>query len=248
MLNAKDAMPSGGVITIIINERSVTSSLQFDEEVTLGDYVEITIRDEGSGFSEQAINKAFEPFFTTKATHQGSGLGLSMVFGFIKQSQGYIHIANQESGGAKISILLPLLNYDNENIAAKTPQPKCEIPATKATFENKLILLVEDEHDVRAIIREQLISFGLNVIEANDSDEAEQLIDTINDLYGMVSDISMPGDKDGFELATLLKRRSPHCKIVLMSGYFQHHNELNKDTAVLLKKPFAASKLYQALQ
>ncbi|MCW8863633.1 MAG: cache domain-containing protein [Colwellia sp.] len=248
VLNAKDAMPSGGVITIIINERSVTSSLQFDEEVTLGDYVEITIRDEGSGFSEQAINKAFEPFFTTKATHQGSGLGLSMVFGFIKQSQGYIHIANQESGGAKISILLPLLNYDNENIAAKTPQPKCEIPATKATFENKLILLVEDEHDVRAIIREQLISFGLNVIEANDSDEAEQLIDTINDLYGMVSDISMPGDKDGFELATLLKRRSPHCKIVLMSGYFQHHNELNKDTAVLLKKPFAASKLYQALQ
>lgn len=248
VLNAKDAMPSGGVITITLNEKIVTDSLHYDEEVTLGDYLEITIQDEGCGFSKQAMTKAFEPFFTTKATHQGSGLGLSMVFGFIKQSQGYIHITNQENGGASIAILLPLLRCDKESSPPKTSQPECEKLTHKTSFDNKLILLVEDDHDVRAIIREQLISFGLNVIEANDSDEAEQLIDTINDLYGMVSDISMPGNKDGFELAALLKNRSPHCKIVLMSGYFQQYNELEKDTAILLKKPFVASKLYQALQ
>ncbi len=248
VLNAKDAMPTGGVITIKINERIVNSTLLFDEEVQLGDYVEISILDEGCGFSEQAMGKAFEPFFTTKATHQGSGLGLSMVFGFIKQSQGYIHIANRKNGGANISILLPLLSYKKENINPQTSQPECEKLTRKTSFANKLILLVEDDHDVRAIIREQLISFGLNVIEANDSDEAEQLIDTINDLYGMVSDISMPGNKDGFELAELLKSRSPQSKIILMSGYFQKYNELSKDTAILLKKPFVASKLYQALQ
>jgi len=248
VLNAKDAMPGGGVITIKINEKIVTSSLQFDETVTLGNYIEITIQDEGCGFSKQAMNKAFEPFFTTKATHQGSGLGLSMVFGFIKQSHGYIDIANQENGGANISILLPLLNYDREKQSEKTSQSECQEIPKSTNFANKLILLVEDDHDVRAIIREQLISFGLNVIEANDSDEAEQLIDTINDLYGMVSDISMPGNKDGFELAALLKSRSPHCKIVLMSGYFQQYNKPNKETPILLKKPFVASKLYQALQ
>jgi len=248
VLNAKDAMPSGGLITITINKKIVTSNLHFDEKVALGDYLEITIQDEGCGFSEQAMNKAFEPFFTTKATHQGSGLGLSMVFGFIKQSHGYINIANREGDGATISILLPLMRYEKENTSSKDTQLSNEKIPAKADFANKLILLVEDDHDVRAIIRKQLIDFGLNVIEANDSDEAEQLIDTINDLYGMVSDISMPGKKDGFELAKLLKSRSPHCKIVLMSGYFQQYNELSKDTAILLKKPFEANKLYQALQ
>lgn len=247
VLNAKDAMPNGGVITIIVNERIVNNTLIFDEEVTLGDYLDVTVIDNGCGFSEQAISKAFEPFFTTKSTHQGSGLGLSMVFGFIKQSQGYIRIANQKNGGAKISLLLPLLT-NKEEVDSKSTVYDDEEITKEIDFSNKLILLVEDDQDVRAIIREQLISFGLNVIEANDSDEAEQLIDTINDLYGMVSDISMPGNKDGFELASLLKSRSPNCKVVLMSGYFQQHNKPNKDVPILLKKPFVASKLFQALQ
>lgn len=247
VLNAKDAMPNGGNITLTVNEKSVTDSLLFDEEVKTGEYLEITIIDNGHGFEEQALKKAFEPFFTTKSTHQGSGLGLSMVFGFIKQSQGYILIANRAGGGAKISLLLPLLTYKKETSCNETSQTSEKI-VKETDFSNKLMLLVEDDHDVRAIIREQLISFGLNVIEANNSDEAEQLINTIDDLYGMVSDISMPGDKDGFELAALLKSRSPKCKIVLMSGYFHQHNKSNEDTPILLKKPFVANKLFQALQ
>ncbi len=118
VLNAKDAMPNGGAITIIVNKRIVDNVLQFDEEV-VGEYLDVTIIDDGYGFSDQAINKAFEPFFTTKDTHQGSGLGLSMVFGFIKQSQGYIRIANQISGGAKISLLLPLLSSKKEESTSK---------------------------------------------------------------------------------------------------------------------------------
>jgi len=170
-----------------------------------------------------------------------------MVFGFIKQSQGYIRIANRKSGGAKISLLLPLLTYKKEPNSNPTSHV-AEKVEKETNFSNKLMLLVEDDHDVRAIIREQLISFGLNVIEANDSHEAEQLINTINDLYGMVSDISMPGNKDGFELAALLKSHSPNCKIVLMSGYFQQHHKPNEDAPILLKKPFVANKLFQALQ
>ncbi len=248
VLNAKDAMPNGGDITLIVNKRIVNDTLLFDEEVKLGDYLDVTIIDNGHGFDEQAINQAFEPFFTTKSTHQGSGLGLSMVFGFIKQSQGYIRIANRKNGGAKISLLLPLLAYKEKDPNSNPTSHAAEKVAKEKSFSNKLILLVEDDHDVRAITREQLISFGLNVIEANDSDEAEQLINTINDLYGMVSDISMPGNKDGFELATLLKSRTPNCKIVLMSGYFQQQHKPNEDTPILLKKPFVANKLFQALQ
>lgn len=248
VLNAKDAMPNGGDINIVVNKRVVNDNLVFDEEVKLGDYLDISIIDNGHGFDEQAISKAFEPFFTTKSTHQGSGLGLSMVFGFIKQSQGYIRIDNHQDGGAKISLLLPLLPYQADNLSANTAQHNAEKIALETDFSNKLILLVEDDHDVRAIIREQLISFGLNVIEANDSDEAEELINTINDLYGMVSDISMPGKKDGFELAALLKNRSASSKIVLMSGYFQQYNKPNEDTPILLKKPFVADKLFKALQ
>lgn len=248
VLNAKDAMPNGGIITIIIKKRGITDFIQYDENVALGDYIDISILDEGSGFSEQAMSKAFEPFFTSKATHQGSGLGLSMVFGFIKQSQGYIHIANQKDGGAKISLLLPLLACHESEVTSITKMQAGGNIVKETNFANKLILLVEDDPEVRIIIREQLISFGLNVIEASDSDEAEQLIDTINDLYGMVSDISMPGKKDGFELATLLKNRSPGSKIVLMSGYFQQPSKPDKDMPILLKKPFVANDLFQALQ
>jgi signal transduction histidine kinase len=248
VLNAKDAMPNGGNIIITVNKRTVEDALQFDDEVAFADYTEITIIDNGSGFSEQAINKAFEPFFTSKETHQGSGLGLSTVFGFIKQSKGYIRIANQENGGAKISLLLPLLIHQQEENLSKPLLHNDNKTTITTDFSNKLILLVEDDNDVRAIIRKQLIAFGLNVIEANDSDEAEQLIDTIDDLYGMVSDISMPGHKDGFELAALLKSRSPNCKIVLMSGYFHPPNGPSEDIPILLKKPFVANKLFQALQ
>lgn len=248
VLNAKDAMPNGGEITLIVSKKVVDYSLQLDEKVAFGDYINITIIDHGSGFSEQAIHKAFEPFFTSKDMHQGSGLGLSTVFGFIKQSKGYIGIANRQSGGAKISLLLPLLTYRKKEVSSKSSRFDDKKLAKETDFSNKLILLVEDDPDVRAIIRTQLISFGLNVIEANDSDEAEQLIDTINNLYGMVSDISMPGEKDGFELASLLKNRSPNCKIVLMSGYFQQPNQPNEDIPILLKKTFMAQTLFQALQ
>ena len=113
----------GGEITLLVNKRTVNDILLFDEEVKCGDYLDLTIIDNGHGFDEQIITKAFEPFFTTKSTHQGSGLGLSMVFGFIKQSQGYIRIDNRDSGGAKISLLLPLLTYQEKVFQLEPDKP-----------------------------------------------------------------------------------------------------------------------------
>jgi signal transduction histidine kinase len=246
VLNAKDALPDGGDITIIIREIMVTEPLNFDKSVPLGNYVQFEVLDNGSGFSADAISTAFEPFFTTKPTGEGSGLGLSMVFGFIKQSQGFIKLENRVDGGASVVFLLPLLE-STELLTSDYAEPTASVDND---FCDKLILLVEDNSDVRAVVREQLVSFGFNVLEAVDSDEAQQLITTVKGLYGMVSDISMPGQINGFELADYLKQQRPNSKIVLMSGYAydEHKESENLEPTTILRKPFVAQQLRQALE
>lgn len=245
MLNAKDAMPEGGCISINVSDVDIQEGIRFDELVAPGKYVLIDVIDNGCGFTRDAMNMAFEPFYTTKSSGQGSGLGLSMVFGFIKQSRGFIQLSNVVNGGAKITLLLPQLPY----LALPEREGRCDNCANNSDFTDKLMLLVEDDFDVRAVVREQLISFGFNVIEATDSDEAEQLMAAIPNLYGMLSDISMPGSKTGFELADSLLRQAPETKVVLMSGYvFEHGNALNNiDNMVLLRKPFSTNELRCAL-
>jgi len=245
MLNAKDAMPEGGCISINVSDVDIQEETRFDELVTPGKYVLIDVIDNGCGFTRDAMNMAFEPFYTTKSSGQGSGLGLSMVFGFIKQSRGFIQLSNVVNGGAKITLLLPQLPY----LALPEREGKCDNSAHNSDFTDKLILLVEDDFDVRAVVREQLISFGFNVIEATDSDEAEQLMAAIPNLYGMLSDISMPGSKTGFELADSLLRQAPATKVILMSGYvFEHDKASNSiDNVMLLRKPFSTNELRSAL-
>jgi len=270
VLNAKDAMTQGGEITIHVCERLVTDQQEndhddcvqqncdqqncdqknseqqnWDQIVTSGSYVEFNIVDNGSGFSPEAMTTAFEPFYTTKPVGQGSGLGLSMVFGFIKQSQGYIKLGNKAEGGAVVSFLLPLLEH-----CELMSDSSCEnkMPAN-IDFSDQLILLVEDNDDVRAVVRQQLRSFGFKVLEAVDSDEAEQLILSVNGIDAMVSDISMPGRKNGFELANLLKNQLPRSKVVLMSGYAYDEKMVHQDPKmIILRKPFMAAQLRAALE
>ncbi|MDX2322154.1 MAG: cache domain-containing protein [Moritella sp.] len=249
MLNAKDAMPKGGDISINVSDIDIASNIEsgshFDEPVEPGKYLVIDVIDHGCGFTRDAMNMAFEPFYTTKSSGQGSGLGLSMVFGFIKQSRGFINLSNGVNAGAKVTLLLPLLSYQ----ALPERDDKYDNSANNSDFTNKLMLLVEDDFDVRAVVREQLISFGFNVIEATDSDEAEQLMMAIPHLFGMLSDISMPGSKTGFELADSLLRNAPASKVILMSGYvFENNQSLhNIGKVILLRKPFSTSELGRAL-
>ena len=245
VLNAKDAMPKGGFIELQVSDKTVSNYLLYDEVVEPAQYVEITIIDSGTGFSDDAIKMAFEPFFTTKPKGEGAGLGLSMVYGFIKQSRGYITLENPKQGGAKISLLLPA----QEVIATESIQSALAPSSRLDDINGQLMLLVEDDEDVRSVVREQLVSLGFNVIEAADADEAVQLINSIDELYGMVSDISMPGEQNGFNLATLLRARLASSKIVLMSGYAfegQLDNEENPQYQVL-RKPFDAHTLHDAL-
>jgi PAS domain S-box-containing protein len=246
-LNARDAMPDGGTLSFEINRRHVSEPLTCDEPVLPGDYVEIRVRDTGHGFSPQAASLAFEPFFTTKTGGAGSGLGLSMVYGFVKQSRGYIQIQSALDQGSVISLLLPASQAMPQLQATQSTAPPAQSPDDS---HGKLILLVEDNPDLRQVVREQLISLAFNVIEARDADEACQLIDSLDNLHGMLCDIIMPGSLNGFELARRLYDRQPCSHIVLMSGYSyeQDPGDSSDYFFTMLPKPFELDALQAALR
>jgi len=236
VLNARDAMKKGGAITVIAKNRTVTTGLYFDEAVNPGNYVEVSIKDEGTGFSDLVIARAFDPFFTTQQTTNSSGLGLSMVYGFVKQSNGYIALANHIDG-AFVSILLPVINVPPEQ-NVRNQVTTCD--------QGGLALLVDDEDDVRSVIREQLIQLGYSVIESSSADEAINLLGSIPDIRLVVSDVVMPGKHDGYALEQTAQRL-PNCRIVLMSGFPQRHRNEAMEHHVL-QKPFSQNALLVAIE
>jgi signal transduction histidine kinase/ActR/RegA family two-component response regulator len=243
-LNARDAMLDGGMLQFQTRRVHITAADGYDEPVAEGDYVEISVSDDGPGFSEEALKLAFEPFFSTKSGNTNSGLGLSMVYGFVKQSSGYIRISNQTGHGARITLLLPASQ-------ASTPYCRLQCGADKiqAKLSGKLFLLVEDNADVREVVRAQLIQLGLHVVEADDADEALQLIESLPDLDGMVSDIMLRGNMDGQQLAKQFYAKNPQSIILLISGYSYETSptEANGVSFPLLHKPFDLHDLSQAL-
>lgn len=242
-LNARDAMPQGGSLHFHTRLVYITDAPAFDEPVETGHYVEIRLNDTGNGFSEEAKRLAFEPFFSTKSGTNNSGLGLSMVYGFVKQSNGYICIANQAERGASITLLLPAAAAD------ATLNSRSRDGQDVSALAGKLILLVEDNADVREVVRAQLTNLGLHVVEAEDADEAQQLIDSLPNLDGMVSDIMLPGELDGQQLAQRLYQKNAHSLILLISGYAHEASSPATDgvTFPLLRKPFDQQSLSHAL-
>ncbi|MDP2608153.1 MULTISPECIES: cache domain-containing protein [unclassified Oceanobacter] len=258
-LNARDAMHDGGTLTYSWKLRDIRQPIeqQFDEIVAPGRYIEIGVADTGTGFSQSALEQAFEPFFSTKEGSNNSGLGLSMVYGFVKQSFGYIQLHNRPQGGAMIRLLLPASDAPanpelNDNDSDNRPK----------LSPGGLYLLVEDNPDVRAVIRKQLVDLGQHVVEAADGNEAQTLLDDLlasgaNPLTGMVSDIMIPGTMNGRKLAATLRRRAPEAVILLVSGYTddpaqqdQGHDAIDQQDPmlVLLRKPFDRQQLGQALE
>lgn len=242
-LNAADSMDRGGVLSFEVRPFSCTSHSGFDEPVPSGDYVLLAVKDTGSGFSEDALQKAFEPFFTTKATGAGSGLGLSMVYGFVKQSKGYIRIRNRDEAGAAIEILLPVGTVSQCALPADEHERLHSAPVADAS---SLVLLVEDNPDVRKVVRHQLVEIGFTVLEAETADEADNLLLNLPDLAGVVSDIVMPGKKDGYAVAQRVQECYPGAFVVLMTGYSETYGEHNEEFC-LLQKPFDQAALSKAI-
>jgi PAS domain S-box-containing protein len=244
-LNARDAMPEGGKLTIGATCIELGLAQGADFDVVPGSYVALTVSDTGTGMDAATQARASEPFFTTKRFGSGSGLGLSMVYGFAKQSGGGIRIQSALGEGCVVTLVLPC----GGNALEAEPQLGAQHRSSRHCAQRPLVLLVEDDPDVRRVIRLQLVSLGYPVIEADHAADALSLLASVPTVGILISDVVMPGGMDGRALCGAAGQRAPHVKALLISGY-SAGNAASAPGATdfpLLKKPFTATELQHAL-
>jgi signal transduction histidine kinase/ActR/RegA family two-component response regulator len=243
-LNARDAMPGGGKLTIETSNAYLDDDYcQHHEGLNPGQYVVIAMTDNGVGMTAETIEKAFEPFFTTKETGKGTGLGLSQVYGFIKQSGGHIRIYSEPGQGTTIKIYLPRYQGHEESAPA-------ELPAGSDRGRGETILVVEDDDGVRQYVAESLRDLNYQVLEARDSASALKLLHADKTFDLLLTDVILPG-KNGRELATEVERQRPGVKIIFMTGYSRnaivHHGRLDSGTE-LISKPLTDAVLARRIR
>ena len=246
VVNARDAMPKGGQLTIDTTNREVIGvETQSHRGLKEGRYVALQVRDTGIGMDEETKARIFEPFFTTKPPGQGTGLGLSTAYGIVKQSGGYIAVDSAPGSGTTFTILLPRVFEAQEPAAAVVPHQ------SPATSSRGTVLLVEDEGAVREATKRMLRKFGFTVIEAKHGQDALLLWEREGKAVDVVlTDVVMP-TMGGAELARLLREQRPNLRVVFMSGYTQGTLELSTmDEAAtrFLPKPFTADQLVGTLR
>jgi PAS domain S-box-containing protein len=236
-VNARDAMPDGGDLTIELANRT------FAEEgrVSAGDYVMISVTDTGIGMSPNVMERVFEPFFTTKESGKGTGLGLSMVYGFVQQSRGEVELESAPGVGTTIRILLP---RGEEAAPAAHADARKEI--TQPFGEGQTVLVVEDDPAVRQVAVSTLRSLGFQVREAQNGDEAATLLKTTDHVRLVLSDVRMPGELTGIDLARLVQREWPSVRVLLTTGYVDAGETL--EDVELLYKPYRATDLAERIQ
>ncbi len=244
-LNARDAMPDGGKLTIECRNACLDEAfVARTPEAAAGDYVLLAVSDTGTGMSAEVQAHAFEPFFTTKEVGQGSGLGLSMVYGFAKQSGGHVIIDSKEGNGTTVEIYLPRA-AELPAAAAKTAARE-DIPNGRG----EVVLVVEDDDGVRSLVVTMLERLDYRVIAVPEADQALEALDA-EQVEVVLSDVVLPGGMSGPEFAEEAGRRHPGTKIVFMSGYpaeVAKHPGLCTPESILLNKPFEKGQLAKALR
>ena len=243
-INARDAMPGGGCLRIEAGNVTLDAAHAARyPDVVAGDYVRLTVADTGTGMTPEVIERAFEPFFTTKELGAGTGLGLSMVYGFVKQSGGHVRIRSQVGAGTTVELYLPRhTSRGRETLAA----------AQAALDESRLrgrerVLLVEDDPDIRDFVARTLTGFGYRVREAATGREALALLAPDAPVDLLLSDMTMPGGISGYDLVLEARRQQPELRVLLMSGFTDMAGQLPADCA-LLEKPFQKLDLARAVR
>ncbi|PIT00450.1 chemotaxis protein CheY [Bradyrhizobium nitroreducens] len=242
-INARDAMPNGGKLLLETHRVVLDEAYaQAHADVVAGPYVMLAVSDTGTGMSPDTQQKAFEPFFTTKEVGKGSGLGLSMVYGFVKQSGGHIKIYSEESHGTTIKLYLP----PGEGTAEVAP-----VVAPQVEGGAETIFVVEDDNLVRNFVTAQLQSLGYKTVAAPDGKAALDLIEAGQAFDLLFTDVVIPGGMSGRELAEEVARRRPGLKVLYTSGYTDnaivHHGKLD-DGVLLLTKPYRRSQLAEMIR
>jgi len=242
-INARDAMPNGGKLLLETHRVVLDEAYaQANPDVRPGAYVMFAVSDTGTGMPQSVQDKAFEPFFTTKEVGKGSGLGLSMVYGFVKQSGGHIKIYSEEGHGTTIKLYLPPGQGVAE--AANSIAPQAEGGA-------ETIFVVEDDNLVRNFVTAQLESLGYKTVSAGDGHAALQMIEAGQAFDLLFTDIVIPGGMSGRELADEIAKRRPGLKVLYTSGYTDnaivHHGKLD-DGVMLLTKPYRRNQLAEMIR
>ncbi|MBI1300702.1 MAG: response regulator [Alphaproteobacteria bacterium] len=244
-VNARDAMPYGGHLEIKTeNQKLNEKKYGFNEDLKPGDYVKISITDDGVGMDEEIQSKIFDPFFTTKDVGKGTGLGLSMVYGFIKDTGGIITLESKIGKGTSFYILIP----KSENTGSEA-EPKVEL--LEVIGGRETILLVEDEEEIRSLNTQMLESYGYHVLTAQDANRALEIIQSHKKLDLLFTDISMPGDMNGIHLVARALEIKKDLKVLFTSGYANENVvdfDLIKDNFPIINKPFQYSDLLEKIR
>jgi PAS domain S-box-containing protein len=238
-INGRDAMADGGRLSM----RTENVTIRRAEDIEAGDYSVISVTDTGSGMSPETAAKAFDPFFTTKPIGQGTGLGLSMIYGFVKQSRGHVRIESREGAGTTVKLFLP---RHIGSVAAPEVKEHFETPQG----EGEYVLLVEDEPSVRLLIREVLEELDYTCLEANDGQAALPILASDRRLDLMITDVGLPG-LNGRQLAEIARQHRPDLKILFVTGYAEHATVRGGFLAPgmdMVTKPFALDALAKKIR
>jgi len=268
-INARDAMPNGGKLTIETQPAYLDRFYaEKNPEVVPGHYVLVAVSDSGTGMAPDLLEKVFQPFFTTKGPGKGSGLGLSMVYGFIKQSGGHIQVYSEVGHGTSIKMYLPRclrpgevdVTYAGSTVAevlqsANAPAieiVRAEAPEIPVAAKRTKILVVEDQEAVRAVACGFLEDFGYEIVEAGDGFEALSKLQEHDDIDLMFSDVVMPGGMNGFDLAQAAQSMKPALKVVHTSGYpkgaMVHQDEPRFKEGFIIMKPYRREDLQKIIK
>ncbi|WP_295537761.1 PAS domain S-box protein [uncultured Pseudacidovorax sp.] len=241
-INARDAMPSGGLL------RLCSANLQLGdgdvEPLRSGKYVRITVADTGSGMPDDVLAKAFDPFFTTKPIGQGTGLGLSMVYGFAQQSGGHVRIDSKPGDGTSVALYLPCA----EALVHDEPAPPQA--AAPVAGDGEVVLLVEDDPGVRLLVREVLTELGYRTLEAPDGSSAVPILQSAERIDLLVSDVGLPG-LNGRQLAEIARQSRPGLRVLFMTGYAARaaiRSEFLAPGMDMIAKPFAVDELAERIR
>ena len=244
-INCRDAMPTGGCLTIetrsvYLNEAYATRL----PDITPGHYVLISVSDTGTGIPAEDLENVIEPFFTTKDGTQASGLGLSMTYGFIRQSGGHIDVSSEIGKGTSVKMFLPRVDVESLSLDA-------ESETSWADSTRKTILVVEDQEDVRKVAAGFLKSFGYRVLEAEDGIIALGILQAQPDIDLLFTDIIMPGGMNGFDLSQAACALNPALKVIHASGYPHGalpHGQIEQIRDSLIMKPYHKDDLRQVIE
>jgi len=240
-INARDAMPDGGVLTVESANRWLDRRAAAERDLEPGQYVSLCVSDTGVGMPAEVIARAFEPFYTTKPIGQGTGLGLSMIYGFAKQSGGQVRIYSEPGEGTMVCIYLPRHLGEVENAAdepAHVETPRAE--------DGQTVLVIDDEPTVRMLAAEVLAELGYTVIEAEDGKSGLAVLNTNRSVDLLVTDVGLPGGMNGRQVADAARIARPGLKILFITGYAENavlsHGHLDPGMQIMTK-PFATDEL-----